>query len=74
MKHQVLFSLTNKEEVFMMLSAVVLIGALRVRIITSQYLNHIRQYTLKVGSCCFDCIIILLIYFLNCRKAFFTRK
>ena len=29
---------------------------------------------LKVGSCSFECIIILLIYFLNCRKALFTRK
>ena len=22
---------------------------------------------LKIGSCCFKCIVILLIYFLNCR-------
>ena len=29
---------------------------------------------LKVGSWSFECIIIFLIYFLNCRKALFTRK
>ena len=29
---------------------------------------------LKVDSLGFECIIILLIYFLNCRKALFTRK
>ena len=29
---------------------------------------------LKVGSCSFESIIILLIYFLNCRKALFTRR
>ena len=31
-------------------------------------------YSLKVGSCCFECIIVLLVYFINCRKALFTRK
>ena len=29
---------------------------------------------LKVGSWSFEFIIILLIYFLNCRKAIFKRK
>ena len=29
---------------------------------------------LKVGSWSFSCVIILLIYFQNCWKAFFTRK
>ena len=29
---------------------------------------------LKVGSWSFECIITLLIYFINCRKTAFTRK
>ena len=29
---------------------------------------------LKVGSCRFEGIIILLIHFLNCQKALFTKK
>ena len=29
---------------------------------------------LKVGSWSFEGILILLIYFLNCQKAFFTKK
>ena len=29
---------------------------------------------LKVGSCSFESIIILLIYFLNCQRALFTRR
>ena len=29
---------------------------------------------LMVGSCSFECMIILQIYFLNCRKSLFTRK
>ena len=38
---------------------------------------HLLQFlsgTLKVGSLCFECNIILLIYFLKCRKALFTRE
>ena len=31
-------------------------------------------FTLKVGSCSFESIIILLIHFLNCRKALFIRR
>ena len=31
-------------------------------------------HNLKVGSWRFEGIIILLIYFLNCRKALFTKK
>ena len=27
---------------------------------------------LKVGSCCFKCVVVLLIYFFNCRQALFT--
>ena len=26
-------------------------------------------YVLKEGSCCFKCIVILLVYFLNCQSA-----
>ena len=33
-----------------------------------------RNLPLKVGSCSFESIIILLIYFLNCRKVLFTRR
>ena len=50
--------------------------------------NHVIFYTfirtecvrifviisLKVGSFSFECIMILLIYFINCQKAYFTRK
>ena len=32
-------------------------------------LNTSLKFTLKVGSCNFEYIIFLLIYFLNCRKA-----
>ena len=31
-------------------------------------------YTLKVGSFSFECIIILLIYFINCQKALFYKE
>ena len=34
----------------------------------------IKKIVLKVGSFSFACIIILLVYFLNCRKALFTRR
>ena len=38
-------------------------------------LVHLLQKPcLKVGSCHFKGIIILLIYFLNCQKALFTKK
>lgn len=38
-------------------------------------LNGINKSVfLKVCSCCFECIMILLIYFLNCRKALFYRE
>ena len=33
-----------------------------------------RALVLKVGAFSFECIIILLIYCINCRKALFTRK
>ena len=36
---------------------------------TSRYLDDV----LKVGSCCFKCIVISRIYFLNCLKALFSR-
>ena len=34
---------------------------------------HLEQ-DLKVGSCSFECIVFLFIYFLNRQKALFTRK
>ena len=46
----------------------------------SLYLSflHLNLFELfkgsKVGSCSFESIIILLICFLNCRKALFTRR
>ena len=42
----------------------------------SQWLfeNVRRPGHLKVGSFSFECIIILQIYFINCRKALFSRK
>ena len=37
-------------------------------------LEKITLFYLKVGSCRFEGIIILLIHFLNCQKALFTKK
>ena len=37
--------------------------------------RHLESpFFLKIGSFSFECIIILLIYFINCQKALFTRK
>ena len=38
------------------------------------YVSVELKMTLKVGSWSFEGIIILLIYFLNCQKALFTKK
>ena len=39
-----------------------------------QKTEKLRKKYLNVGSWSFEGIIILLIYFLNCRKALFTKK
>ena len=36
--------------------------------------KEFKNFPLKVGSFNFECIILLLIYFINCQKALFTRK
>ena len=36
--------------------------------------SGLSDETLKVGSFSFECIMILLIYFINCQKVLFTRK
>ena len=38
------------------------------------FYSLINMIFLKVGSFSFECIIILLIYFIDCQKAPFTRK
>ena len=42
--------------------------------IITKIFSGIFNKILKVGSCSFECIIFLLIYFLNCQTALFTRK
>ena len=37
-------------------------------------INNFKGTDLKVGSFSFECIMILLIYFINCPKALFTRQ
>ena len=38
------------------------------------YISENYEITLKVGSFSFECIINMLIYFISCLKALFTRK
>ena len=45
-----------------------------IKICVIAYTCQTKRRILKVGTLSFEGIIILLIYFLNCRKALFTKK